>query len=283
MSSKQELMSFNQSSEVKVDRKTLRRPDQFMELVSQFFSGLSKNRRTMGIILGIGATLGALWIVLDLRSSSQVEAGRNALFAANKTFVAEFKALPEIKALRETAAKEASAKDKAPKNPAANAEETPIPASAHSLKMDVDQKLPKTVAELKNIAQTFDSTPAGVEAMWLLAGLYFDHGDSAKAATWYEMAASKSAKRPMDKALAFSAWATALENLQQWTKAAEIFEKALNQGDPGVKGDALLGMARCQEALKNGTLAKSLYDRILAEMPNTDYAKTAQLLKNKLK
>jgi len=60
------------------------------------------------------------------------------------------------------------------------------------------------------------------------------------------------------------------------------FAKALELGEGSLKGDLLMAIARCQETLHDSSKARSIYDRILSELPNTEYAKAADINKAQL-
>jgi tetratricopeptide (TPR) repeat protein len=111
-----------------------------------------------------------------------------------------------------------------------------------------------------------------------LGTLYFDHGDFAKALPWFEKAA-QSASGSFERALALSSVAYTQENLGKPSDAVQTYQKALNLGEGGLKGDLLLGMARSYEALQDTAKARSSYDQILKDLPGTEYAKSAELYK----
>ena len=65
-------------------------------------------------------------------------------------------------------------------------------------------------------------------------------------------------------------------------KMNAVFQKALELGEGSLKGDLLMAIARCQETLHDSSKARSIYDRILSELPNTEYAKAADINKAQL-
>ena len=107
------------------------------------------------------------------------------------------------------------------------------------------------------------------------------HGEFTKALPWYEKA-SDSAPDSFEKALAFSSLGYVHESLGKPTEALQSFQKALNLGEGSLKGDLLMGVARSYEAVHDSANARSTYDKILTELPNTEYAKSAELFKDQL-
>ena len=88
---------------------------------------------------------------------------------------------------------------------------------------------------------------------------------------------SKPIERPSLAALALSSQGYALESLSKWTEAREQFEKGFNLGLASMKGELMMGMARTSEQLNEPEKAKEIYGRIMADLQNTDYARTAEV------
>jgi tetratricopeptide (TPR) repeat protein len=145
-------------------------------------------------------------------------------------------------------------------------------------KFDVDTTLAEPVKQLQLIVTDFSNTRAAFEARLTLGDLYYNHGQAEKSVKWYQEAAD-SAPGTFEKALAFYALGYSFENAAKPGEALKIYEKALNQGEVGLKGDLLLATARCYESMHDIAKARSTYDRIIAELPNTDYATSAQVFK----
>ena len=147
--------------------------------------------------------------------------------------------------------------------------------------LDVAVQFPETLKKYTGVIENFKGARAAHDATMSLADLYFIHGNPSVAATYY-LNATKSASSGLEKALSFSGLGYSLENAGNPKDALSNFEKALNLGEAGIKGDVLLAIARCYEALHDTTHARSTYDQILSQMPDTDAAKTAELRKAKL-
>jgi tetratricopeptide (TPR) repeat protein len=252
-----------------LDRKSLKKPDGFLAAISRFFSQIAQHTNVfiivIAVLIGVGIIAGYWMNHLESKSDD----ARNALFLAEKAIETETKAL---------AALEKPAVPADPKKKAATPE-SPDPSALEAIsykKLDVDQKFPDAVKKLKAVDDQFSGTRAAHEARLKLATLYYDHGEFAKALPWYEKAAG-SAPGNFEKALALSSVGYTYENLAKPNEAIHSYQKALNLGEGGLKGELLLGMARSYEALHDTAKARSTYDRIVTELPNTEHSKTAEL------
>jgi TolA-binding protein len=145
----------------------------------------------------------------------------------------------------------------------------------------VDAKFPEAVKKYKDVIAQFDGTRAAHEARLALGTLYYNHGAPAEAVPLFQAAAG-SATGSFEKSVALESWGYALENDGKYAEAITAFEKAANYAEGSVKGDSLLAIARCHEAMHDVAKARSTYDQILSQLPNTDAAKAAEGLKAKL-
>lgn len=283
------------------DPNVLRGKDGFFSSVYRFFDALSKNRGAMlGVVGGVIVVCAVAGWVMN-RNDSRSEAGKNALFLAQKTLEREMKTAAGVPDLaKESAKAPAKADDKAVAAKAAAdaaaraAAEKRLETLQFSL-LDVDVKFPETVKKYQDVIQQFGDTRAAYEARMALGNLYYQHGEAAKAVTVLKDAVSH-APRGLEKAYAGSALGYALENSGQAAPAVEAFEKALDAagGQNGasavakdaqlgaIRGDLLLSIARNYEILKDTAKARAAYDRIGTELPNSEAAKTAESLKAKL-
>ena len=224
-----------------------------------------------GVMISVGVLLGiAVAIALFFQHrDAQAKIGRNALFSAHRTLESELKALVP------------------PAPPAANkGEKAPPPPGLESVyfqKLDVDSKFPETVKKLKGIVEQFGSSRAGFDAAVTLADLYFNHGENAKSETWYSKALVLGPPNTFEKAVVLSSLGYVQENSGKLDNAISFFDQAFKLGEASLKGDLLMALARCYEAMHNTVKARSAYEQILTDLPNTEYAKTAELLKAQLK
>ena len=195
------------------------------------------------VMISIGVSIAFYVNHLDAKA----QLGKNAFFQAEKTFEKEFK----------------------------------TQESLTFKKMDVDRKLTESIEKIKRIDSEFSKTRAAFEARLKLGSLYFDHGEFDKAIAWYKKALD-SAPNTFEKSIVLSSLGYAYENSGKPAEALQAFQKALPLGERSLKGDLLLGVARNQEALHDLVKARSTYDQILTELPNTEYAKSAEIFKDQL-
>ena len=259
--------SIHSSGNLGFNRKLLKRPDRFSSFFSSFFAKVSSqsNLAWVGLVSFLG--LGVLGSLYMNHRDSQAQTARNALFFANQSLESELKALDEK---APSPAASSTPTKKAPKS---------ILAKTLYQPLNVEAQFPEALKKLKNVEREFSGTAVAFEARLQLANLYYDHGHSAEAQVWYEKAL-QSAPRGFEKAAIRSALGYTQEALGKPTEALDSFQKALQLGDENLKGDLLLSVARNYEALQDSANARSTYEKILNELPDTEYAKSAELLKN---
>ena len=148
-------------------------------------------------------------------------------------------------------------------------------------KIDVDAKFQNSVKKLTEVQTNWNGTRSAFEARQKLGNLYFHHGEYSKSLPWFEKAFA-SAPNTFEKAQILSAMGYAQENLGQTDAAIQSYQKAIQLGEGSLKGDLLMAMARCYEFLKDTAKARSTYDQVLVDLPNTEYSKTAELYKGRL-
>ena len=248
--------------------------------IHQIFDVMSKNRgATIGLVVTVIA-VGAAGTWLSSRNDAKSEDAYNQLFLARKTVSEELKALAQAKT------PEAKTDAKTRKDTSKDVK-TAAPATEESVRydrFDVDAKLPKSVKELQALASgPYSNTRAAYEAKLVLGNLYFDHGDSARAAQAFAGAVA-SAPTAQEKAMAYSAQGRALENATKYAEALDAYGKAIAivKDSQAIQGELMLAQARCHELLKDTVKARAVYDQILSQMPASEYAKTAESLKARL-
>lgn len=268
--------SFSTSS-TSIDRKSLKQADSFLTVLREFFGGLIGHAKGVLVLVGAIFALGVLAALYMNHRDAQAKAGRNAYFLAQKTLETELKALVPAPPAKAPAAPKS-------KTDAPEAKEPPAPTveSLTYQKMDVDTKLAGAVKKLTEVSQVFASTRSGYDAAMNLGDLYFNHGEFAKASPWYEKGLA-AAPDSFEKAIALSSLGYVQENLSKPAEALQYFQKAIKLGEAGLKGDLLLAVARCYEATNDTVKARATYDQILTDLPNTEYAKSAEIFKAQLK
>jgi tetratricopeptide (TPR) repeat protein len=258
--------------------------DEFTVGVNSFFDILQKNIKAV-IILAIVVVLGAAGAAIVMNHKAvETDQGRNALFSARKDLDQELKKLAEAKAPAvKTAANLDNKAQKSAKSPADKGETKAPEVSADAVlfdRFDVDATLGNSVKEVEAVSVAFPHTRPAYEAMMVLGKLYLDHGQPEKALTWFQKATDNSSS--LDKALAWSSVGYAQENLSKYKEAIAAYDQALNQGEPVIKGDLMMGKARSYQAIPDLNQARATYDQIISQLPNTEYSKTAESLKARL-
>ncbi len=253
-----------------IDRKSLKKPDGFVTFITQFFQNLSG--QTTSILIGVGVLFAlALGVAFWMNHrEAQSTASRSALFLAEKAYETELKAVAQSIA----PAKAPTDKNKVPAQNEASLETVVFKP------LEVDQKLSKSVASFKAVIEKYGKSRTGFEASLKLGKLYFNHGDYAQSLPWFQKAVDFSSG--FEKAIALSSLGYAYENQGKTTEAIQAFEKSLQMGEGSLKGDLLLAIARCHEAAHDTAKARSTYDQVLKDLPNTEYSRTAETAKDSL-
>lgn len=235
------------------------------------------------VVVLIGVAGGMAWFTNHHKT--QNAAAGDALFIANEARAKELTALKsELSPLPADPASEKS--DAAQKNTkpgkkdAAGQDKARLPDPEYA-RADVDGKFSKTLAAYQDVIRKFSGTHAELQAQLAIGDLYFDHGQAEKALPFYEKSVAL-APAGRDRGLSYYSLGYAYEGTGKYTEAVSAYDHALKQGDFGLKGDLLLAKARSYEMAKNIEQARVTYDQIVKELPNTDYAKTAELAKSLL-
>jgi tetratricopeptide (TPR) repeat protein len=254
-------------------RKDLKKPDDFTAALTDFFNALAKRPKVLlAVLAGVVVAAGVAMAVTN-QKETKTAAARDALFEAHRTLEDQLKKLAEAE---KPAVPPPAPGKEAPKAPPAD------PDSVAFKKLDVDAQLGDAVKQLTGVAEKYSGTRPAFEASLDVGDLYLRHGDPAKAVPWYQRATQGAPDR-LGKALAWSSLGYAQEGAGQLKDALQSFEKSLGTGEKSVKGDVLLAIARTQEGLQDPAKARSTYDQIISQLPNTDYARQAESAKAELK
>ncbi len=238
--------------------------------MTQIAMSATKQKRLLfvGVVILLAATLAAS-LYLTKRNAFRAQASE-ALFKARSTLETEMKAFATSIA--------PPAKKADPKKPAA-----PVPPpSTDFVKFDVDTKLAGSIAALEGVAKTYPNTLAGFDAKMELGSIYFEHGEGTaayeKALRWFESAAS-SAPGDEYSSTALYSQGYAQEALGQCAEAVKTFDRAVNAGAGPLLGELLRAKARCQEISGDKAGAKTTYESITKQLPNTEHARFAETKK----
>ncbi len=260
-------------------RRSLKSPDEFLAALKRAGDAAAKNGKLVAAIAGLVLVAAAVAAYVASQRAERASEARNALYLAQKAEETE------LKAVASAMAPASKAKPAAPKAPNAKAApEAPAqadPATVAYARFDVDAKLADTVKKYQSVIKDFDGTRAAFEARLALGALYLNHGEAPKATPWFEQAVN-AAPNANERSFALNALGHAQESAGKFTEAHASYERALNQGVEGMKGELLLSMARAQLGAGDPAKARALYDRVISELPESDDARTAEQLKTQL-
>ncbi len=266
-----------------INRKSLKRPDEFTSALRSFFDRFSKNSRQVTIAGGVVVACSLAFMFYLNHRADLSERATEALYSARKAQESEFKALALKEPVKETedqkkakAKSKEAAKTEAPTEPTAEQ----MAAAAHKV-LAAAAVYPEGVKKLIGVTEEFAGTRAGFEAAIALGNLFMQHGESAEAAQWFQKAAGAAPSR-FENALALYSRGVALENVGKNKEALGAFSDALNLGQEPIKGELLMAKARTHEALGEKEQAAATYKRVIEELKDTSYSRDAELKSAKL-
>jgi TolA-binding protein len=224
------------------------------ETIGSWLERLAANPATLitGSVLILAVVAGG--VLYTNHQSTRSNAANNALYGAQTALTSELKAWQA---------------------------QLPKGQDVQFAKADVDSKFGEVIKKFAAVSEQFAGTRAAFEADMSVGDLYLDHGDAAKAIPSFEKAVT-GAPKSLDRANALSGLGYARENSGNVAGALQAYEDALKVGEVSLKGDLLLSVARSHELLKEPDKARSTYDEIITQLPNTGAAKQAEALKAKL-
>ncbi len=236
-----------QREDKKNPKKKYREPDRFFLFLQQIFSNVSKHKKPI-LIVCVGVVLIGVGITFWFQYQSKREIiGKNELFLAEN----------EIETTRGELNKDKNKSDQV---------------------VDVEAVFSGPIKKLKDVVSTYKNSRPGFEASVALANLYFDNNKFQDSIEWYEKAV-KMAPGKLEAAFSFSLLSRALENAGNYDKAIESLQKAAGFEFEFQKGDILLSIARNYDQVGKKDEAVKIYDRVLTELPDTEYAKLAKIYK----
>ena len=109
----------------------------------------------------------------------------------------------------------------------------------------------KSAAQLEQILEKHPNTTSSVETAFILGDEAFAKNEYSKAIEYY-LKAEKNTTQPLFKSFSYLAVATSYENLKDFTKAEDFYQKALSLKEKSLRGETLLSLARVQK-LKGDT------------------------------
>jgi TolA-binding protein len=138
------------------------------------------------------------------------------------------------------------------------------------------EKYRKAAAAFDGVERRFGSTPAALRARYYAALSRIELGETAEAEK--ELADVASHKdRPLESSLARMALADLHRRTGAPDKAVEAYRQLLDDPKLPLPRDyALMGLAQAQEDAKKGADARSTYQRLVDEYPNSIYLNEAK-------
>ena len=256
----------------------MKRPDDFFQFLTGFFSGMTKHSRFFVGMLVVLLAVGAASAAFMTKKDERTQLARDALFKGRQELDKELKVIaaakaPAVAPVKATKEEKKDSKTSAPKAPDAD--------SVTFEKLDVDTQLSAGTLQLKKVVGEFSGTRPAQDARFALGDLYFNHGQAEKALPWYQGAVD-GASGSAEKAFALYSLGYAQENAGKNAEAVQTFEKGMNLGEPSIKADMMLSMARVQEALQKRTEALSTYNLVISQFPNSEFSKRAEVRKSHL-
>ena len=222
-----------------LDRKALKKPDAFLEKINGLFHFINENGAAF---LGILAVLFAIGLGITFYISHVDKAAHeadSALYDARHTLD---KAVAKLK-------------DK----PAEW-----MVAAAPGLE------------GVEKVSKNFAGSRASFEGFLLIGDAYYQHGNAAKAADYYKLAADN-AKPRSAKPVAQYALAYAYENAKNYEGAIDALRQVISSGDKTLKGDSMMALARNYALKGDKPRALEQYEQVGKEFPNTPMSKDAEI------
>ena len=139
------------------------------------------------------------------------------------------------------------------------------------------------ISKMEKVYQDYHGSRAAFEAMLSVAAIHEKSNKLKEAVGAYEKALGE-APSAFDSILMHYALGVAQERLGDCTLAISHYDKALSRKEIGfLKGEILLGKARCHEILKEYAKALSVYQSVQEAYKQSYYADVARTLENKLR
>lgn len=254
-----------------IERKQLKKPDPFSVVVRQSFENLRKRQKTILSLLVLLLVLGFGIAIMLTQKAAREARGKDALFQARLNLEKELNTLVEAESSSQAEVPAVQKISSRANEPSKQTDRLKIIYK----KLDVKKYFTQSVKSLEEVITNYSDTRAALDAMLILGDLYFEHGESEKAEPHYQ-AAADSISAPLEKALVLLALGYTYENSKKLKEALDVFQRAFNLGQEGLKGELWLAMARVHEAQGQKDKAKEIYQKIISQIPNTEYANTAE-------
>jgi predicted negative regulator of RcsB-dependent stress response len=225
-----------------IDRKELKSPDAFQEKANSLVGFINENARTVAAILAVLFALGIGYAAYSSWKDNRADEASSAFFSARKNLQAQLQ---------------------------------------KTTNQNWQSMAAAGLSDVEKVAQKYSGTQAGFESNLILGDTYFEHGQAAKAAEYYN-SALKSARGQTQKAMAQYALGYALENEKKYDEAIDAMRGVVSTGNKAFKGEALMALARLYELKGDKAKAIEQYDLVSKELPNSASSKIADAQKARL-
>ena len=137
--------------------------------------------------------------------------------------------------------------------------------------------LGRALSRLRKIHQDYPGTPAGLQALYLLAETHYRQGNYDKALEAYRRLLAAEQATPELKALVKISLATALEQTGDWPGAAELYRARAAETGGAEAARAWCNLARCMEQLDRLDEADAARKKAITAAPDSVWADMAKL------
>ncbi len=251
-----------------LDRKALKRPDEFVKRGRAFFENFTENSTLVLVLCGVLVVLAIVIGAIDhFHFKSEMEA-RTALYQAKTQIQAEVRdSLTESD--REDS-KETKKKDRSA-NRSALSQTWP-----QQLSELPESKQAEALSRLRAIAAEHSDTRSSYEALVALGQVYLELDQGDKAVEVF-LKAKDQAPGALESAIASNLLGSTYENLGQWESAKRAYQEGLGVSSTVMESTLMAGFARVHEALKDWDRAREIYTEIKKKFPKTLYAEQAEV------
>jgi tetratricopeptide (TPR) repeat protein len=241
------------AKKIKVSRKKIKRPDEFLSFSDRIIKYLAANKN---VAYGIASAIILVLLVANLANYS-IRTRR----AKAETLLAEARTILQTPLVDQL-----------------NSEQILKGAKNYSTSR---QRNDEAIETLNKVITQFGSGQPGMEARYDLGQVYFNNGDYQKGISAYQDFLSQYNKRTdQPEFLKYSAYVGIAKDyyeLDDYAKASEYFQKVLDAKKSGTyEAEATLGLARCMIMLKEYDKAREKLDAVVAGFPGSVYEQLAK-------
>lgn len=219
--------------------------------------------RGLGVVVVVGAIGFGIWMVVDSRRQAANDKAFAALYEAERMEFQTQKAAVQ--------AAQANAKPEQALPP-----ELEDVVALMAARPEADRKA--YFEALEKVAAAHPTTSAGALALLREARTAFASGDRGRAREAYSKVATNGSVPTLYRAMGYAGLGALAEDDKNFAESEKVFEAAVALKDNPIKPLALLGKARAQRAQGRAADAKTTYEKLIQEFPESAYARKARVL-----